>query len=139
MPYSDKDFLADMYKDSCPGISFQHKTDRTSDGRDIFPEGMHKVCERKNFFGPNDPPFYVDDKGKEQPVTAQLSGRKKKMKRSDKKRSDKKRSDKKQMKRSDKKQMKRSDKKQMKRSDKKRSDKKRSGKKRSDKKRSNRK
>jgi len=65
------------YKDACPGISFQHKNDRTLDGSQIVQNGGYKVCEQKTFFGKNGEAFFVNGDGKQIPVTATLSGRKK--------------------------------------------------------------
>jgi hypothetical protein len=64
------------FKDACPGTSFQHKNDRTSDGMSLDPTGTYKVCEEKRLFGPNDPPFYVDETGAKKSYTGPLSGRK---------------------------------------------------------------
>jgi hypothetical protein len=53
--------LSDAYKDICPGTTFQLGNLRTDDG--ITPNGKFKVCQKKNLFGDNDPPFYVDARG----------------------------------------------------------------------------
>jgi hypothetical protein len=53
--------VSDAYKDICPGTTFQLGNLRTDDG--ITPNGKFKVCQKKNLFGDNDPPFYVDAGG----------------------------------------------------------------------------
>jgi hypothetical protein len=53
------------FDDMCPGTSFQMGNDRTSDGINKDKNGKYKICQRKNLFGPNDPPFYVVN-GKEE-------------------------------------------------------------------------